>query len=160
MIEFVAGGIVLGALSLIPIVVLSVLRKARVQRRYLPNPTEAELHSAADISNRWQYVVTTLDENQPYRLWAYGLWQRGWCEPRLVRGQLRIVRQGAASIVIPTSAIRRVVRASSTVGRGVERGGLLGIVWETSGQFPTTWLRAISPQDQEDLKLRLESGLT
>jgi hypothetical protein len=158
-IEVVAASVVIGALLMVPITLLRVRSKIRRQEAWFTSPTVDQEQPPLEITNRWQYVATTLGEENSTRIWAYGLWQRGWCVPLLLPGELKIVRRGADSILIERQSILRLVSDNATVGRGVETGGLVGIVWKKSGVLLTTWLRAISPSEQLQLKSALASGV-
>lgn len=159
LIEIVAASVVVAALLIIPIAVSVVRNRSRQQARRFPNPTIPGGELSARIDNAWQYVATTLSDGLNSRVWAYGMWQRGWCRPAIQDESLSIYRKGADTIVIPIQQLNRVELGSFTIGRGVELGGLLGIQWESGGQVLTTWLRANAPRLQRELKTALEREL-
>jgi hypothetical protein len=160
LIEFVAAGVVLLALSLVPLVLFTVRRRIKAQETLLADPTGGADTLGEPIGHSWQYVATTLGADGAMRLWAFGLWQRGWCQPSVRDGSLRIVRKGSETLEIAKGSIRRIVSGAATIGRGVESGGLLGIVWENSGQILTTWLRSVSTEGQQILKNEIERELS
>ena len=160
MVEAVAAAVVLLALTIVPIAAVALGKRIRSQETFIEKPTTLQDTSQVAISNRWQYVATTLDERGTERIWAYGLWQRGWCRPTVEQDALVILRRGADTLTIPRESIRSVVTSASTVGRGVESDGLVGIVWTNSNVVLTTWLRAISPAEQAALKMNLQVGVS
>jgi hypothetical protein len=159
LVEIVAASVVVAALLMIPLAVSAVRRKSRQQSGLFPNPTHAEILHSEPIDNSWQYVATTFSDGLNSRVWAYGMWQRGWCRPAIEGASINIYRKGADTIVIPIESLSQVVLGSSTIGRGVEIGGLMGIQWESGGHTLTTWLRANAPRVQSELKNALEREL-
>ena len=159
LVEIVAASVVVAALLIIPLAVSAVRRKSVQQSGLFPNPTLADNKHNELIDNSWQYVATTLSDSLNSRVWAYGMWQRGWCRPAIEGASVNIYRKGTDTIVIPIESLSQVVLGSSTIGRGVEIGGLLGIQWESGGHTLTTWLRANTPRVQSELKTALERKL-
>lgn len=159
MVELVATSVVLVALTLVPVTLFHLRSRIKEQESWFPNPTISPESQPISMTNAWQYVATTFSDDSLTRVWAYGLWQRGWCQPIPGSETLQIVRRGADTLQIDTASIVRIVSGNTTVGRGVESGGLVGIVWSSSALLFTTWLRPISSSEKAKLTLELEAGI-
>jgi hypothetical protein len=61
---------------------------------------------------------------------------------------LVISRTGEDSIAIPSHDIKEIFRGRATIDRGVERAGLIQILWQLGGTHLITSLRITSNQEQ------------
>ena len=100
------------------------------------------------------YVATVFSDRPLDRVWAYGLGGRGRAQVGTNNNHLVIARTGETSIAIPFMDVIRVFRGGATIDRGVERAGLIQILWKLGGIELITSFRVISEPEKNYKKLK------
>lgn len=120
----------------------SVQRKKLEQQKSLPKPQE----SAGGVDFGEVFYASTVFEKSPLtRVWAHGLGGRGKAKLFLADAGISIERVGEPSILIPNDDLHAMTRATATIDKGVEKDGLLALIWELGGQKLITNLRIVDP---------------
>lgn len=120
----------------------SVQIKKLEQQKRLPAPKP----SAGGVDFGPVFYASTVFANSPLtRVWAHGLGGRGKANLFLSHDGISIERVGEPSILIPNDDLQAMTRESATIDKGVERDGLLALVWELGGQKLITNLRIVDP---------------
>lgn len=154
--ELIGGTLILLVIVIALYIYRSVRRRRARQEAELPDyeslATEQLLFSCL-------YVATVFVERPLERVWAYGLGGRGRARVGLSVSHLVIERTGERSIAIPLAHIQEVRRGGATIDRGVEKSGLVQILWSLGDSSLLTSLRITSNQEQSYLKLREVIGV-
>src|SRR5690606_21145195 len=113
-----------------------------------PEDTGRELFSAGGF-----YVATTVAGEPLNRLAVNGLGYRSRATVRVTESGLSLCLPGQAAIFIPSDDLLTLERATWTIDRAVERGGLLVVRWRLHGaETPAdvdSYLRFSDPADAE-----------
>ena len=118
----------------------SVQRKKLEQQAALPKP----LTSAGGVDFGEVFYASTVFAKSPLtRVWAHGLGGRGKAKLFLSETGISIERVGEPSILIPNDDLHAMTRATATIDKGVEKDGLLALIWELGGQKLITNLRIV-----------------
>jgi hypothetical protein len=142
--ETVGASLIL-LVALIALRIFFSVRKRRLtQETYLPRPASAEI--SKELFNGL-YVATVFADKPLDRVWAYGLGGRGKAQVGTNAKQLVVARTGEVSIAIPFDDLIKVFRGGATIDRGVERGGLIQVLWRLGGTELITSFRVISRQE-------------
>lgn len=154
--ELIGGTLIL----LVIVIALYIYRSVRRRRAW----QEAELPDYESLATEQLlfsclYVATVFAERPLERVWAYGLGGRGRARVGLSSSHLVIERTGERSIAIPLAHIHEVRRGGATIDRGVEKSGLVQILWSLGDSSLLTSLRITSNQEQSYLKLREVIGV-
>lgn len=121
-------------------------RRKRVQETQSIAPfREAENCSGIECL----YVSTVLYENPLQRLLAHGLGPRGKATIAADAAGVSVCRRGETNFFVPRENLMGMHRASATIDRGVEPGGLTSFAWSHDGQSLITNLRFNNSQDRE-----------
>ena len=140
--EVIAIALILFVLTTAWRVYLSVQRKKLAQQKSLPAP----LQSAGGVDFGDVFYASTVFASSPLtRVWAHGLGGRGKAKLYLSQQGISLERVGEPSILIPNDDLHKMTRASATIDKGVEKDGLLALVWELGGQKLITNLRIVDP---------------
>jgi hypothetical protein len=123
----------------------SVRRRRAAQESILPRPVTA--NAEKDLFP-CLYVATVFADKPLDRVWAYGLGGRGRASVGFFGKNLVISRIGEDSIAIPLHDVKEIFRGGATIDRGVERAGLIQILWQLGGTNLITSLRITSNQEQ------------
>ena len=149
--ELIGGTLIL----LVVVVALYIYQSVRRRR----TRQEAELPDYQNLAIEQflfscLYVATVFTERPLERVWAYGLGGRGRARVGLSGSHLVIERTGERSIAVPLTRIQEVRRGGATIDRGVEKSGLVQILWSLGDYSLLTSLRITSNQELSYLKLR------
>jgi len=131
----------------------SVQRRKLEQQKNLTAPKSSQ--GGVDYGDVF-YASTVLSESPLTRIWAYGLGGRGKAKLFLSESGISLERVGEPSLLIPKSDLRQVTRSSATIDKGVERGGLLSLVWKLGDTELITNLRVVSPQRRNEIEEAIE----
>ena len=127
----------------------SVQRKKEEQQRHLPRP----IASAGGADYGQVFYASTVFANSPLtRVWAHGLGGRGKAQLFLSADGISLERVGEPSLLIPNDDLHAMHRTSATIDKGVERDGLLALVWELGGQKLITNLRIVDPARRVEIE--------
>lgn len=117
--------------------------RARV-RKYrslvAPTPVPATIDEAFAL-DRGLYVATTLAEQPLERIAAHGLGFRSRAMVKISRTGIVIEPNGRAPFFIPRADIRAVERATWTIDKAVEPGGLVVLTWSLGGTVLDSYFR-------------------
>jgi hypothetical protein len=146
------GAILILLVALIALRIFYSVRKRRLtQEAFLPRPASAEISYELF---RGLYVATVFSDKPLDRVWAHGLGGRGKAQVGTNGKQLVVTRTGEESIAIPFENLLNVLRGGATIDRGVERGGLIQVLWRLGGTELITSFRVISGQEASYRKLK------
>lgn len=149
--EIIGGALILLVFVIAFAIFRSVRRRRLQQERLLPSIESKE--STTQLFS-CLYVATVFADRPLERVWAHGLGGRGRATIGLAGGYLVIERIGERSIAIPISSIQLLSRGGATIDRGVEKGGLVQIVWNLGETDLLTSLRIISKPEDSYNKLK------
>ena len=110
-----------------------------------------ELDGALFAEVAAKYVSTVFTGRPLERIVSNGLMHRGLAQIRFLSDGIQVIRTGEVSFAIAASSIIDVSRASATIDRGVESGGLLAISWRLGSTDVTTNFRLSADDDTEEL---------
>lgn len=144
-------------LSVVLFVALVALAVSAIRRRSAKQgslgvltPTDA-LSGTVIATAAGKYVSTVFSDRPLDRVVALGLMHRGSATLRVLTDGLQIEREGEQSFAIKAGHIVKVERASASIDRGVERGGLVSISWMLAETAVTTNLRIDAADDSQQL---------
>lgn len=129
---------------------LRVRKRRSIQESTLVKPLDAK---DGDVIFACMYVATVFAARPLERVWAFGLGLRGKAEIRSSSEGISICRHGETSFMVPFESLLTVERASATIDRGVERGGLIQIRWWLGTQELITSLRITTNQEENFSRL-------
>lgn len=107
--------------------------------------TLGELHEVVDTF----YVATTAMHSPFERIPLAGLAYRGHCRLGFHNSGISITVRGEKSVAILTTQITAVAPQQLTVGKAVERNGLLGIHWANEGAEYSSVFRTTADQAEQ-----------
>lgn len=90
------------------------------------------------------YVVTTVAGAPLDRITRLGLGNRGKAKATLSAAGLILDRTGEESLFLEASAIKTVNTTSATIGKAVERDGLVVVTWTNGTADFDTYLRVLN----------------
>ena len=94
------------------------------------------------------YVSTVFANNPLERVWAHELGSRGKCAVFASSEAISIERVGERDFAILASQYQGITRASATIDKGVEPGGLIAIHWQLGAENLITNLRVVDGQKE------------
>lgn len=124
---------------------IRVKQRRTSQESFLPAPEEA---IGGELLFTCFYVATVFSSRPLERVWAHGLGIRGKAELRSDSLGISVHRHGERGFYIAFESIVAVERASATIDRGVEKGGLAQIRWMLGSQELITSLRITTNQER------------
>lgn len=99
------------------------------------------------------YYVSTVFADAPLkRVWAWGLGIRGKAIINVDAAGVSIERQGEQGLLIPAQSLTGVSRASATIDKGVERDGLIALIWRLGEEELATHLRIVSKSQRQEFE--------
>jgi len=126
------------------------VRKA--QESALPEP----IRPAEALEGTAAYYVSTVFADAPLkRVWAWGLGGRGKAIVAVSHAGISIERQGELGIFIPSDALTGAGRASATIDKGVEKDGLVALLWKLGEDELATHLRIVSKAQRQEFETAL-----
>ena len=156
MIRELIGTLLVGLVFLIAWrVYRSVQRRKQEQQLELPEP----LASAGGVELGDAFYASTVFAISPLsRVWAYRLGGRGKAKLFVSDLGVSIERVGEPSILIPRNDLIAITRASATIDKGVERDGLMVLVWRLGDQELMTNLRVTSAAKRKQYEEAIENA--
>lgn len=131
---------------------VSSIRRRQNKQNLLGTPRSLGSLSGQIVAKVSAKYVSTVYYDRPLeRIVALGLMHRGLAELVVLSDGIEIDRVGEESFAIAADDITEVKRASATIDRGVERGGLLAISWSLGNTLLTTNLRIDEADDTQQL---------
>ena len=147
------------AIALVALVVwlvwLSNRRLRARQEALLPAPALGN----ADTGTAGFYVATVFADKPLDRVWAHGLGGRGRAVIQVSAPGVVIDRSGEQGILIPRRELIAVGRASATIDKGVEKDGLIQLLWRLGDAEVITSLRIVDPAKRAALQAELDSAM-
>lgn len=136
----------LSLILLVFIVAWRIYRSVELRKQEQQLSLPAPQPSAGGVDFGEVFYASTVFYKSPLtRVWAHGLGGRGKARIYLAESGISIERTGEASILIPNDDLHAMTRSTATIDKGVEKDGLLALVWELGGQKLITNLRIVDP---------------
>lgn len=133
----------------------SVQSRKQEQQLQLPAPKQ----SAGGVELGDVFYASTVFAISPLaRVWAYRLGGRGKAKLFVSEHGVSIERVGEPSILIPCTDLLALTRASATIDKGVERDGLMVLVWRLGDQELMTNLRVASAAKRREYEEAIENA--
>ena len=133
----------------------SVQRRKQEQQLLLPAP----LASAGGLELGDVFYASTVFADSPLsRVWAHRLGGRGKAKLFVSDTGVSIERVGEPSLLIPRADLIALTRASATIDKGVERDGLMVLVWKLGDEKVMTNLRVVSAQKRKEFEATIEKA--
>lgn len=133
----------------------SVQRRKQEQQLLLPAP----LASAGGLELGDVFYASTVFADSPLsRVWAHRLGGRGKAKLFVSETGVSIERVGEPSILIPKGDLVALTRASATIDKGVERDGLMVLVWNLGEEKVMTNLRVVSAKKRKEFEAAIEKA--
>ena len=141
-----AGAIVLVVLLLLLGLMWLGWRNLKRRNAGIPDPAALPVNDAPEVLSTPGLHVATTHAGRPLdRVTARGLAYRAQTDIRVTDAGVELRLAGGFECFIPADALLEVTRATWTVDRAVERGGLVVLTW-TLGETPVdTNLRVADP---------------
>jgi hypothetical protein len=132
------GGVILLALVLLLLMLLSWRnRKRRQSNLAAPATVPAQLGAVHGVFDGL-YVATTIAGDRLNRVAVGGLGFRAQVTLTVADAGLVLALRGSDDVFIPVESLREVTRATWTIDRAVERGGLIQIGWSLGADISAT----------------------
>lgn len=123
------------------------VRKA--QESAMPEPSRP----AAFADGVAAYYVSTVFADSPLkRVWAWGLGGRGKALVAVNSSGVSFERQGELGLFISRESLTGVARASATIDKGVEKDGLIALIWKLGDEELATHLRIVSRSQRQEFE--------
>ncbi len=98
------------------------------------------------------YVSTVFADSPLKRVWAWGLGGRGKALVTVEHDGVSIERQGELGLFISRDALTGVTRTSATIDKGVEKDGLIALIWRLGREELATHLRIVSRSQRQEFE--------
>lgn len=98
------------------------------------------------------YVSTVFADSPLKRVWAWGLGGRGKALVTVEHDGVSIERQGESGLFISRDVLTGVSRASATIDKGVEKDGLIALIWRLGSEELATHLRIVSRSQRQEFE--------
>lgn len=127
--------------------------RARKKRQsFLPRPLAVPDDVGAELfSQKALYVATTIARDPLNRVTVKGLGFRAKGAVIVTQGGVILSLDGSDDVFIPKSDLRDVERATWTIDRVVESGGLVLVAWNLGETAVDSYLRVSEPADPDAL---------
>lgn len=141
------------AISLVLLIAILIFLSNRSVRRAQESIMPAPAPSLTS-EHRYSafYVSTVFVESALTRVWAHGLGSRGKAFLAIEPAGLSVSRQGERGFLIPTKHLIGLTRASATIDKGVERDGLLVVIWQLGEDRLATHFRVVDPEKRKQIE--------
>lgn len=146
---------------IVPLVALLAFRSVRNTRKQQESEMSEpfQLVSNDEQGHSGFYVSTVYSASPLTKIWAYGLGSRGSCEISVNSEGVSIKRKGERDFLISSSQLLGLDRASATIDKGVERGGLMALRWKLGSTELLTNIRVSNTEQGKDLEKEITSRL-
>lgn len=135
-----------GMISLVPLfgflAFAAVTKKKKSQEQLLAKPAVASASEGLECF----YVATVLVDSPLERIWAWGLGSRGDAQVSSHGNLVSVLRKGEYSFDLP---LQEVELSRATIDKGVEKQGIVCLIWTNNGIRLATQIRFRSAQSQE-----------
>lgn len=98
------------------------------------------------------YVSTVFADSPLKRVWAWGLGGRGKALVAVDSSGVSIERQGELGLFISRDSLTGISRASATIDKGVEKDGLIALIWKLGDEELATHLRIVSRSQRQQFE--------
>lgn len=123
------------------------VRKA--QESAMPEPSRP---AAFDDGVAAYYVSTVFADSPLKRVWAWGLGGRGKALVAVDSSGVSVERQGELGLFISRESLTGISRASATIDKGVEKDGLIALLWRLGDEELATHLRIVSRSQRQEFE--------
>lgn len=131
----------------------SVQRRKQEQQLTIPAPAQSV--GGVELGDAF-YASTVFAISPLSRVWAHRLGGRGKAKIFLSEAGISIERVGEPSLHIPKNDLIALTRASATIDKGVERDGLMVLVWRLGDLEVMTNLRVVSASKRKEYEDAIE----
>lgn len=153
----IIGAIALSLVAVIATLIFLSNRSVRkAQEAALPMPTGVESVTQGIAG---YYVSTVFWATPLKRVWAWGLGGRGKALIEVSETGIAIERSGEVGLYIPAEQLVGATRASATIDKGVEKDGLLVLIWKLGNEELATHLRIVAKSQRKQLEEDLRTML-
>jgi hypothetical protein len=133
----------------------SVQRRKQEQQLLLPEPQASA--GGVELGDVF-YASTVFASNPLSRVWAHRLGGRGKAKLFVSPEGVSIERVGEPSFLIPKNQLLGLTRASATIDKGVERDGLMVLLWRLGDQELMTNFRIASAARRQEIESAIENA--
>jgi len=157
----ISGAIVLAVLVLLLALMYAGWRSRQRRQSGIPRPQGLpELTGRELIRAEAFYVASTMTDEPLNRIAVAGLGYRARARVQVFESGISLGIAGEPDAFIPRSDLVAVERATWTIDRVVEPGGLVRIVWRLGNTTIDSYLRVPEPTDPSALIGAIESIIT
>ncbi|MEY4990336.1 MAG: hypothetical protein RIS08_562 [Actinomycetota bacterium] len=121
----------------------------RAQESALPEPSRPA--TLADGVAAF-YVSTVFADSPLKRVWAWGLGGRGKALVAVDSSGVSVERQGELGLFVSRDALTGVSRTSATIDKGVEKDGLIALIWRLGDEELATHLRIVGKSQRQEFE--------
>jgi hypothetical protein len=133
----------------------SVQRRKQEQQLLLPEPKA----SVGGVELGDVFYASTVFASSPLsRVWAHRLGGRGKAKLFVSGEGVSIERTGEPSLLIPKVQLLGLTRASATIDKGVERDGLMVLLWRLGDLELMTNLRVVNAAKRQEIESAIENA--
>lgn len=133
----------------------SVQRRKQEQQLLLPAPWPPA--GGVELGDVF-YASTVFAESPLSRVWAHRLGGRGKAKLFVSESGVSIERVGEPGLLIPKDDLIELTRASATIDKGVEKDGLMVLVWKLGPERVMTNLRVVNAQKRKEFEMAIEKA--
>ena len=156
-----SGAIVLAFLLLLLVLMYAGWRRRQRRQSGIPRPQGLpELTGRELIAAEAFYVASTMTDEPLNRIAVAGLGYRARAHVQVFESGISLGIAGEPDAFIPRSDLVAVERATWTIDRVVETGGLVRLVWQLGDTTIDSYLRVPEPTDPSELLGAIESIIT
>ena len=156
-----AGAVVLAVLVLLLTLMYAGWRRRQRRQSGIPRPQGLPGQPGREIVTADAlYVASTMTDEPLNRIAVAGLGYRARARVAVFESGISLGIAGEPDAFIPRSDLVAVERATWTIDRVVETGGLVRIVWRLGDTTIDSYLRVPEPSDPSELIDAIESIIT
>jgi hypothetical protein len=123
-------------------------RGRQKRQAHLPRPDAVPAETGSELlSAEAFYVATTLADDELNRVAVAGLGFRARATVTVTEAGVILSLAGATEVFIARAALRAIDRATYTIDRVVETGGLVRLTWSLGETLVDSYLRLTDPAD-------------
>ena len=137
------------AVILLALVGMVIGWRGRQKRQaHLPNPDTVPADPGTELlSAEAFYVATTMADDELNRVAVAGLGFRARATVTVTEAGVILILAGSSEVFIARAALHAIDRATYTIDRVVETGGLVRLTWSLGETLVDSYLRLTDPAD-------------
>ena len=141
---------------LVFVVAWRIYRSVELKKLKQQESLVAPKPSAGGVDFGEVYYASTVFYSSPLtRVWGHGFGPRGKARIFLAADGISIERTGESSFLIPNDDLHAMTRSTATIDKGVEKDGLLSLIWELGGQKLITNLRIVDNKRRTEIETEI-----